>query len=134
MPSIFIPLFIGIVVVIVIVVIIVIIVIILVPVVVLLVLFLLVGLRPAFRLLDTVEIHLVPRFDIDFLDIPIEILDFHELGILVDRQNAELFFFFEVLVPLAGHRLVISAHGNSHPCLHAPPISVGAAVGLGNAA
>jgi len=66
--------------------------------------------------------------------VAVEVLDLYELGVLVDRQHAERFFFFDVFVPLGGHGLVISAHRESHPCHHPPPISVGAAVGLGNAA
>jgi len=70
--------------------------------------------RPALGLLRLIEIHLVPGLEIDLLDIPVEIFDLDELRVLIDRQDAEGLFLLEVLVPLAGDRLVVSAHdGNS---------------------
>jgi len=69
-----------------------------------------VGVGPAFRLGDLFQVHLVPGFHIKLLDVAVEIFDLDQFGILVDRQHAELLFFFEVLVPLPGGRFVISAH------------------------
>ena len=79
--------------------------------------FLIVGLGPALGLLDPLEVHLTPGLQVDFLDVTVEILDLQALGVLVHRQHAEGFFFFEVLVPLARHRLVISAHRQNHPVI-----------------
>src|SRR6185312_3729838 len=66
---------------------------------------LVVGLGPALRLLDTLEIHLAPGLQVDFLDVAVEVFDLQTLGVLVHRQHTEGFFFFDVFVPLARHRL-----------------------------
>src|SRR6185312_476417 len=55
------------------------------------------GFGPALRLLGVLEVHLVPGLEVDFLDVAIEILDLHQLRVLIDRQHAEGLFFFEVL-------------------------------------
>src|SRR5580658_3790966 len=68
------------------------------------------GFGPAFRRDGLLEIHLMPGFDVDFLDIPVDIFDFDEFGVLINRQHAKRLLFFHVLVPLAGCRFVISAH------------------------
>jgi len=52
------------------------------------------GLGPALRLIRTLEIHFVPRLEVDLLDIAIEILDLDELRVLIDGQYAERLFFF----------------------------------------
>src|SRR5207302_2788182 len=82
----------------------------LVPVLVLFLGFVLVGLGPTLGLLGHLQVHLVPCLQVDLLDVPIEILDLDELRVLIDRQHAERFFFFQILVPPAGNWLVISAH------------------------
>src|ERR1700689_2137128 len=79
------------------------------PLLFLLVLFL-VRTRPAFRLIDLVEIEFLPGVEIDLLDVAIEILDLNQFGILIDRQYAEAFVFVDVLVPLARDGLVFSGH------------------------
>src|SRR5262249_1763291 len=111
-----IPLVVGVVLVLVPVVVVLVLLVLLLPVIVILG-FLVAGLGPALGLLDPLEVHLAPRFQVDFLDVAVEVLDLQPLGVLVHRQHAEGFFFFDVLVPLAGHRLVISAHRESHPVL-----------------
>src|SRR6185437_9539935 len=71
---------------------------ILIPVFFLVILFL--GFGPAFGLLGVLEVHLMPGLEVDLLDVAIEILDLHQLRVLIDRQHAEGLFFFEVFVPL----------------------------------
>ncbi len=68
------------------------------------------GLGPAFGFLGELQIHFMPGLEVDFLDVPIEVFDLDELGILVHGQDPEWFFFLQVLVPLSWYRLVISAH------------------------
>src|SRR6267143_2045363 len=115
--SIFIPFFVDVVLILVVVVQVVLILIV-VQVVLILVRVLVIGFGPAFRLLDPLEVHLVPGLQVEFLDVAVEVLDLYELRVLVDRQHPERFFFFDVFVPLGGHGLVISAHRESHPCHH----------------
>jgi hypothetical protein len=74
------------------------------------VIILVLGFGPALGFLGELQIHFVPGLEVDFLDVPIEIFDLDELGILVHGQHPEWFFFFQVLVPLSWYRLVISAH------------------------
>src|SRR5262249_2458799 len=59
-----------------------------------------VGIGPALGLRGHLEIHFVPRLDVDLLDIPVEVFDFDQLRVLVHRQHAERLFFFQVFVPL----------------------------------
>jgi hypothetical protein len=56
----------------------------------------------------------VPGLEVYFFDVPVEVLDLDELGILIDRQYAKGLLLLQVLVPLADDRLVISAH-RGHP-------------------
>ena len=84
----------------------------LVPVIVLVVFFLfffvfvpvfviLVFVRPAFRLFDQFEVELMPLFEIELLDLAVEIFDLDDLGIFIDGQDTKGLFLFDVLVPLA---------------------------------
>jgi hypothetical protein len=69
------------------------------------------GTRPAFRLLGKLEVQLLPGFVVDLLHVAVLVLQFDELGVLVDRQDLEHLFVVEAFVPLAGYGIVISAHG-----------------------
>ncbi|RPH53761.1 MAG: hypothetical protein EHM84_03195 [Lysobacterales bacterium] len=60
--------------------------------------------------MSTLEIELVPRVEIDLLDVPILVLDFDDLFVRIDRQHLEDLVFFEVLVPLSLNRIVVSGH------------------------
>src|SRR5256886_1343223 len=113
--SILVPFFVDVVLVLVVVPVVLILVVFLVPLLVL-VLVRVLGLGPTFRLGNLLEVHLVPGLEVEFLEVAVEVLDLYELGVLVDRQHAERFFFFDVFVPLGGHGLVISAHREGHPC------------------
>ena len=53
----------------------------------------------------------MPGVEIEFFDLAVEVFDFDELIVFVDGQDAEGFFLFLVLVPLARDRCVFSAHG-----------------------
>src|SRR5688572_16651941 len=85
---------------------------------------------PALGLLGGLEIQFVPGIEVQFLDLTVEILDFHELVVLVHGQDPEGFFFFLVLVPLAGDRCVFSAHEFKPLCWRGE--SLGGACGCGN--
>src|SRR5581483_7793009 len=76
----------------------------------LLVFILFVRLCPALRLLRLLEVHLMPGLEVYLLDLAVEILDLDQLRVFVHRENTERLFVFQVLVPLSGNRLVISAH------------------------
>ena len=76
-----------------------------------------VGTRPAFRLLDLVEVEFSPGVDIDFLDVAIEVLDLDQFRVLIHRQHAKAVVFIDVLVPLAHHGLEFSGHcSDPRPC------------------
>jgi hypothetical protein len=75
------------------------------------ILFLVVGTRPALRLLGQFEIEFLPGFVVDFLDIAVFVLQLDEFRVLVDREDQEGLLVFETLVLLSGHRVVIAAHG-----------------------
>src|SRR6185437_9176031 len=47
------------------------------------------GLGPAFRLVDPIEVHLMPGLEIDLLDLAIEILDLDQLRVLIYREDTE---------------------------------------------
>jgi hypothetical protein len=72
----------------------------------------LVFIRPAFRLLGQFEVELMPLFEIELLDLAIEIFDLDDLGIFIDGQDTKGLFLFDILVPLALDGFVVSAHGN----------------------
>jgi predicted membrane metal-binding protein len=72
----------------------------------------LVFIRPAFRLLGQFEVELMPLFEIEFLDLAVEIFDLDDLGIFIDGQDTKGLFLFDILVPLALDGFVVSAHGN----------------------
>src|SRR6185437_12000816 len=76
----------------------------------LLVFILIVRLCPALGLVRLLEIHLMPGLEVDLLDLAVEILDLDQLRVFIHRENTERLFVFQVLVPLSGNRLVISAH------------------------
>ena len=57
------------------------------------------------------EVEFVPGVQVEFFDLAVDVFDFDELVVLIDRQHAEGFVFLFVLVPLARHRCVFSAHG-----------------------
>src|SRR6187399_1120153 len=65
---------------------------------------------PAFRLFGRFEVEFVPGVEVHLFDLTVEVLDFHELFVLVHGQDAEGFVFFLVLKPLARDRCVFSAH------------------------
>jgi len=90
---------------------IVIVIIVVVIIIIIIIVVVIVAIGPTFGLADLVEVHLVPGFEVDFLDLAVEILDLDQLGVLVHRQDAEGLLFLDVFVPLAGCGFVVSAHG-----------------------
>src|SRR5262245_16450592 len=68
------------------------------------------GSGPAFRLLGELEVKLLPGLVVDFLDVPVLVLQLDELPVLVDRQDLEDLLVVEALVPLSRHGVVIAAH------------------------
>src|SRR6187399_1345654 len=80
-------------------------------VVIIVVVFVVIGfVGPAFRLFGRFEVEFVPGVEVHLFDLTVEVLDFHELFVLVHGQDAEGFVFFLVLKPLARDRCVFSAH------------------------
>ncbi|HEY4212001.1 MAG TPA: hypothetical protein VGM84_11010 [Steroidobacteraceae bacterium] len=49
----------------------------------------LLGLSPAFRFFGTFQVHFVPGFYVDLLDVAVEIFDLHGLRVLIHRQDSE---------------------------------------------
>src|SRR6185295_17685205 len=71
----------------------------------------LIGARPAFRLVREVEIELLPGLVVDLFDVAVLVLQLDELRVLVHGKDLEDLFVVEALVPLARHGVVIAAHG-----------------------
>src|SRR5882762_4377176 len=68
------------------------------------------GARPAFRLLGKLQVKFRPAVDVEFLDIPVEMLNLNGFSILVHLEHLERFLVFQVLIPLTDGRFVLSAH------------------------
>jgi hypothetical protein len=66
--------------------------------------------RPAFGLLGSLEIELVPGVQVDLFRIAVLIDDLDDLRVGIDGQHLEDLILFQVFVPLPLNRVVVSTH------------------------